>query len=87
MFFRKTHPQPGEVPEPAAPVPGPPRTTVPAAPPASEAVRSSPGCGGRTPASAQSGLSWHVQAEKGRGKSHTRRRVREEFRKEDIKLA
>lgn len=74
----ETHPQRGEVPEPAARVPGPPRSPSPAAPPASAAARSSPGCGGRTPASARSGSSGHVQAEGGRGKRHTRRRrVRE----------
>lgn len=65
---RQTHPQRGEVPEPAARVPGPPRTASPAAPPASAAARSSPGCGGRTPASVQSGLSGHVQPERGTGK-------------------
>lgn len=65
---RRTHPQPGGAPEPDARVPGPPLTTSPAAPPASAAARSSPGCGGRTPASAQSGSSGHVQAEGGKRK-------------------
>lgn len=68
MSSRKTHPQPGGVPEPAAHVPAPPLPTSPAAPPASAAARSSPGCGGRTPASARSGSSGHDQAEGGRGK-------------------
>lgn len=65
---RGTHPQPGGAPEPAARVPGPPPTTSPAAPPASAAARSSPGCGGRTLASAQSGSSGHVQAVGGKRK-------------------
>lgn len=62
---KTTHPQHGGVPEPAAHVPVPLLPTSPAAPLASAAARLSPGCGGRTPASARSGSSWHVQAEEG----------------------
>lgn len=65
---RETHPQPAEALKPAARVPGPPRLTSPADPAASATAHSSPGCGGRTPASAQSGSSGHVRAERGRGK-------------------
>lgn len=56
--------QHGGVPERAAPGPEPPRTASPAAPPASAAARRSPGCGGRTRASAQSGSPGHVQAKR-----------------------
>lgn len=60
--IRETHPQLGGVPVPVAHVPGPPLSTSPAAPLASAAAHSSPGCGGKTPASARSGSTGHVRA-------------------------
>lgn len=64
LFFspRQTHPRRDGVPEPAALVPEPLLPASPATPPASAVVDLSPGCGGRTRASAPSGSSRHVQA-------------------------
>lgn len=69
MLSRQTHPQPGGVPEPAAHVPALPPPTSPAAHPVSAEAHLFLGCGGRTPASAQSGSSGHVQAVGERGKT------------------
>lgn len=72
---RNTHPRLGEVPEPAAPEPDPPQLTSPAVPPASAAAPPSPGCGGRIPASAQSGSPGHVQAERAQRSAGVRQRM------------
>lgn len=55
---------------PVAHVPWPPLSTSPAVPPASGAARLSPGCGGKTPASARSGSTVHVRAAGGKKLSH-----------------
>lgn len=60
--MRETHPRLGGAPGPAAHVPWPPPSASPAAPLASAAAHSSPGYGGKTPASAQSGSAGHVRA-------------------------
>lgn len=66
--MESTHPQLGGVPGPVAHVPWPPPSASPAAPLASVAAHSSPGCGGKTPASARSGSTGHVPAGGGKKK-------------------
>lgn len=81
LFFflpRQTHPRRDGVPEPAALVPEPLLPASPATPPASAVVDLSPGCGGRTRASAPSGSSRHVQA------SGEEERERERARKKEV---